>query len=101
MFEFIDVLCALLAGVIFTIIMIVLDVPLVMWLANLILIMILMLFVGYVYKTYIKKYIFKEPDKVLEEVSIEEVETLDEETENIVTNFEEDDEEDYDQYDQY
>ncbi len=92
MFEFIDVLFALLAGVIFTVIMLILGFPLDKWLFGLILIMILMLFVGYVYKAYIKKHIFISNEE--EEIESEE-ENLDETTEDVVeTNFDDDDEED-------
>lgn len=55
MFEYIHVLFALLAGIIFTIIMLILGISLEKWLINVIVIMIIMLLLGYVIKIYIKK----------------------------------------------
>ncbi len=86
MFEFIDVLFALLAGVIFTVIMLILGLPLDKWLFGLILIMILMLFVGYVYKAYIKKHIFIEDDEIVEEIEPEQID-LEDESDIVETSF--------------
>ncbi len=98
MFEFIDVLFALLAGVIFTVIMLILGFPLDKWLFGLIIIMILMLSVGYVYKAYIKKHIFKTEDEAVVE---EDIESQDEDIEAIEqdeieeTSFEDEYDEEY------
>ncbi len=94
MFEFIDVLFALLAGVIFTVIMLILGLPLEKWLFGLILIMILMLFVGYVYKAYIKKHIFVEDEEILEEIELEQEDLMDEPTDEVETSFDDVDDED-------
>ncbi len=91
MFEFIDVLFALLAGVIFTVIMLILGFPLDKWLLGLILIMILMLFAGYVYKAYIKKHIFISNEAVEEVESEVDNEENVEVTEDVTeTNFDDD-----------
>lgn len=68
MFEFIDILFTLLAGVIFTVCMLIIGFPIDEWLVNLILIMVIMLVSGVIYKTYIKKFIFNEADKQNEDI---------------------------------
>lgn len=97
MFEFIDILFALLAGVIFTICMLIIGFPMDEWLLNLILIMVIMLVSGVVYKTYIKRYIFGEADKRNDQESLNEIEneikgntekTESEEDENVASNNE-------------
>ncbi len=97
MFEFIDVLFALLAGVIFTIIMLVIGVSLEHWLINLIIIMVLMLSVGFVYKAYIKKHIFKTEEKDIEEAEEETDEESESEGRVVSTSFDDEDDE-YDEY---
>ncbi len=63
MFDYIDVFFALLAGVIFTIAMIALDIPFDVWVLNLIIIMILMLSTGFIYKKYIKVLLAKKDEE--------------------------------------
>ncbi len=90
MFEHLDVLFALLAGVIYTIIMIVLGNSLNEWVLNLILIMLIMLSLGRIFKSYVKNKVLEDKK---DDSAVEEVETLVEETSdtNIDIDFENDD----------
>ncbi len=78
MFEYLDVLFALLAGVIYTIIMIILGHSINEWVLNLILIMLIMLMLGRIFKSYIKhKVLVKKEDEVDEALEdLEETGTL-------------------------
>ncbi len=102
MFEYLDVLFALLAGVIYTIIMIVLGYSLNEWVLNLILIMLIMLVLGRIFKSYIKHRVLvnKEDEQAIDDFetieAIENEETIEqdeadyENSENMM--FDEDDE---------
>ncbi len=99
MFEYLDVLFALLAGVIYTICMIILGYTLNEWVLNLILIMLIMLVLGRIFKSYIKHKVLveDEEEEVVEEAEVEEtvepVNNDDEDFENIDNPmFDEDDE---------
>ncbi len=70
MFEYIHVLFALLAGIIFTIIMYALGISLEQWLFNVIVIMVVMLVLGYFLKIYLKNRVFYNEDIDNEEIEI-------------------------------
>ncbi len=100
MFEHLDVLFALLAGVIYTVIMIILGQSLNEWVLNLILIMVIMLSLGRIFKSYVKNKVLQENkvEDVIEESNIIEEESpviLDEEIDydnGDIPMFDEDDE---------
>ncbi len=100
MFEHLDVLFALLAGVVYTIIMIVLGHSLNEWALNLILIMLIMLGLGRIFKSYVKNKVLnnKKDDATVEEEEenfVEEIPEIESELDfdnSDITMFDEEDE---------
>ncbi len=89
MFDYIDVFFALLAGVIFTIVMIVLDIPFDVWVLNLIIIMLLMLSTGFIYKKYIKVMLSdddKKETEITEPKEVKDKSVIEEYEEEVVNN---------------
>lgn len=95
MIQYVDVLVSLISGVLYTIVMILTGASLDEWLFNLIVIMIVAMIVGRIFKKYVMKNIFV--DEKEEQLKIDDSKQLEEDKPNFISEFREDTDEEYEE----
>lgn len=95
MIQYVDVLVTLVAGVLYTIVMILTGASLDEWLLNLIIIMIVAMILGRIFKKYVMKNIFVDKEK--KQLKIDDSTKPDENKPNFISEFRDDDDEEYEE----